>query len=408
MRIGDVIDRRFWIEGRRAAGGMGVVFRALDASTDQHVAIKVLTGTEPEDIGRARREALALAVLTHPAIVRYVANGVTPTGQLYIAMEWIDGTTVADLIDHRGITLREAIGVARVVAGALAAAHDADILHRDVKPSNIVLVGGSMSDVKLIDFGVARFVGGITSLTRTGMVAGTPGYMAPEQVRGTRDLGPAADVFGLGCTLYEMLTGHYAFSGSNQLALMSKVLFTEPRPIGAFCPEMPSAVADVIARMLVKDPAKRLADGGAVAAALAALPPLPDGPRRYFTTPEPASPAPAVALAHVMVIAGRSHPDDVREPPPPELHQAIDLVIHAWGGAPVILASGAIVGYFQGERDDIRPRADKCAAELRELLPDWKVVVSSRFADAGAAAEHGAKKLATEVVAGIFGSLKPQ
>ena len=402
MKPGDTIDDRFWLEGRHGSGGMGVVFRAVDLVSGARVAIKVLTRTAPDDVSRARREALALSVLAHPGIVSHVADGVTADGWLYLAMEWVEGPTLADRLDAEGLSLREAVSVARAVAAALAAAHDAGIVHRDVKPSNIVLVDNSLARAKLIDFGVARFTGGVTSLTRTGVVLGTPGYMAPEQVRGKRDPSPAADVFGLGCTLYEMLTGSYAFAAPHQIALLAKVLFSDPPPLAERCPEAPAALVAIVEGMLTKDPATRLGDASSVVAALDALGQLPDGQRRP-TTPAPTVVDATSVDAHVMVIASRVHPDDGCEPPPPDVQRAIEQAIQPAGGTVVVLTTGAVVGHLSGPDPVVQMRAERFAAELASLLPEWSVVVSSAFADAGAAAEHGAHKLATAVMSAIFG-----
>ncbi|MCW5806015.1 MAG: serine/threonine protein kinase, partial [Deltaproteobacteria bacterium] len=282
MEPGDHVGERFWIGEQVGAGGMGVVYKALDDETEQPVALKVFTGRRDADIARARREAMAVAMLEHPNIVRHVASGLLPDGRLFLAMEWIEGLTVADRVDRAGFTLREAVATVRGLAAALAVAHDAGIVHRDVKPSNAILEGGDPARAKLIDFGVARFGTVATSLTLAGLALGTPGYMAPEQVRGELDLTPATDVFGLGVLFYECATGSYTFTGDHAAALMAKVLFADPQPLGARCPEAPPQLVRLADAMLRKEAHLRPADGAAVVAALDAIGPIPDGPRRQL------------------------------------------------------------------------------------------------------------------------------
>jgi hypothetical protein len=153
------------------------------------------------------------------------------------------------------------------------------MVHRDIKPSNVMFVGGDFEQVKLLDFGIARLVGQ-QSFTRTGMVVGTPGYMAPEQVRGHRDVGPAADVFALGCVLYACLCGQPPFTSQHKLATLASILFLDPIPIAQRCPEAPAALISLVEHMLAKEPSARPADAGVVARELAALGPLPESPRR--------------------------------------------------------------------------------------------------------------------------------
>ena len=189
---------------------MGIVFRAVDERSGQDVAVKVLDWEI--DPVRAQREAQVLAATEHRSIVRYIADGITPDGRMFVAMEWVEGETAADHIASAGFTVAEAVAIARQVADALATAHAGGIVHRDVKPANVLLVGGDVDEVRLIDFGVAR-VAAASSLTRTGMTMGTPGYMAPEQARGDSSIDARADQFALGTVLYEMVSGRFAFDG---------------------------------------------------------------------------------------------------------------------------------------------------------------------------------------------------
>src|SRR4051812_9777208 len=206
MEPGILVGGRFEIERRAGAGGMGVVYRARDRQGGL-VALKVLRDPSPIAIERFAREASILADLEHPGIVRYVAQGTTPEGEIYIAMEWLDGEDLHHFLWRQGVGIAESVDVARRIAEALTTAHARGIVHRDIKPSNVFVVGGDLGHLKVLDFGVARLRESDRRATATGATLGTPGYMAPEQVRGERDVDTRADVFSLGCVLFECLTG---------------------------------------------------------------------------------------------------------------------------------------------------------------------------------------------------------
>jgi eukaryotic-like serine/threonine-protein kinase len=400
MEPGQLVGGTYRLEARVGVGGMGVVFRARDEGSGEVVAIKVLDGAI--DAARARREALALRSLSHPGIVRYVADGEAADGRIFLVMEWLDAITLAERIAGAGCTLAEAVAVARQVAAALAVAHRAGIIHRDVKPSNILLVGGEIDGVKLIDFGVAR-VAAATALTRTGVTMGTPGYMAPEQARGERQLTVAADLFALGCVLHECATGGPAFSGSAVAALMTKILFAEPAPLARHCPEAPAALCRVLERMLCKDPGRRLADAVALIADLDALGALPAGPRRHsrhlVDAPTERS---GRAAAHCLVVAGRGQPDDVLAPPTPPQEEALRAAVARWGGRCEVLLTGVVVAHFAGDAADIEPRAAGCAAELRRIAPELVTVVSEAEPELGTVADQATARLSHAALAAIF------
>ena len=403
MHPGDKIADRFRIENPIGEGGMGVVYRAIDETTGRRVAVKTIAGKTSDEIARARREAMALSLLDHPNIVRHIAHGETAEGHLYLAMEWLEGTTLADRIDNTGLSLVEAVSVARQIASALAAAHEVGLLHRDLKPTNVILVGGDPNTVKLIDFGVARFSTVATSLTVTGTAMGTPGYMAPEQAHGSRELWPATDVFGLGVLLYECAAGRAAFTGANQAALMTKVVFAHPAPLDRHCPEAPHDLVLLVEFMLAKDPERRPLDGAAVIALLDKLGPIPPGPRRPLRRDVgPESDAP---VTHCIVLVMSGHPNETVDPPSPEITRTLLQRATELEGEMRILATGAVVAHFQGAAEEVHARASWWADHARGHLPTWLVEVSSAEPDIASAAERCAKTVAVNAIAAIFGDL---
>ena len=403
------MDGRFRLLERVGAGGMGVVHRAIDERDGSTVAIKLLSGRNPHDIERAHREAQILARLSHPAIVGHVADGTTTDGTLYLAMAWIDGTTAATRLANEGFSVREAVAMARRIADALAAAHRAQILHRDIKPSNVLLPGDDPAAAVLIDFGVSRLTDAIQSLTRTGVTIGTPGYMSPEQARGERDLTPAADVFALGCVLYECLTAKPAFSGMHSAAVLVKILFGDPQPLEVVCREAPPRLVALVSAMLAKDLTKRLPDCDAVLRAIDAIGALPAGPRRssHSQISEPTRVAPPVAVMHCLVSAARGNPDDMLEPP--SAVECADLAaIAATNHADLeLLATGGVVVHVTGEAHDAAARAALIALAMRRLLGGWSIAISSLRADVQAAAEGGAAMLTSAAMAAIFTKRPP-
>ena len=254
---------------------MGRVFEGIDTQSGQRLAIKVLirgeNGTTAAEERRFAAEAELLEQLAHPAIVRYVAHGATLAGEPYLAMEWLDGETLAARLSRGSLSLSETIAVATRTLAALTVAHEAGVIHRDLKPSNLLLVDGDPSHAKLIDFGVAHVVETHDRLTRTGAVIGTPGYMAPEQARGGRALDGRADLFSVGCVMYECLTGRRAFAGTEPIGVLAAVLTDEPAPADQLVPELPHRLSDLVSRLLAKQPEQRPPSAARVSAELATI-----------------------------------------------------------------------------------------------------------------------------------------
>ena len=294
MEPGDVVANRFELEELAGSGGMGLVYRARDRVDGSLVALKVLARADDDDAERFVREAVVLAGLEHPAIVRYVAHGRTPAGLAWLAMRWLVGEDLAQRLERGGLTLADSVALVARVADALSLAHARGVVHRDVKPSNLWLVDGRIDAVTVLDFGVARLRDAAHRSTRTGIALGTPGYMAPEQARGERSIDARADVFSLGCVFFECVAGRPAFVGEHVMALLAKILVEEPPRLAEVRPDVPAAIDALVAAMMAKDPGARPADAASVIEALRSLGPLDAGAapatrvdaRRALTTGE--------------------------------------------------------------------------------------------------------------------------
>jgi len=276
MQPGARVAGRFEIVGEAARGGMGTVFRARDRRDRRDVALKVLRVDALGNVARFEREAAILAELRHPNIVEYISHGATPDGLRYLVMEWVDGETLAHRLAHAGLTGPAIIAMAVRLCRALAALHARDLVHRDLKPSNVMLVGGDAARVKLVDLGIARRTTEAGRLTRTGVVVGTAGYLAPELVRGRSAVFDGrADLFALGCVLHECFTGVAAFQGDSTLAVSAKVLLHDPPPLRALDPSVPPALDELVSALLARRPDQRPAEAAAVERALTELGTLP-------------------------------------------------------------------------------------------------------------------------------------
>lgn len=241
-------------------GGMGTVFRARDTRLNRTVAIKSLRGASPDRKARFLQEAQSASALNHPNIVT-VHDLLTEAGEDFIVMEYIPGQTLDRVIPKNGLRLDEVLRLAIPVAAALTAAHEAGIVHRDVKPSNIIVRDDGT--VKVLDFGLAKLteaaLADADEATRTmraeteeGAILGTVSYMSPEQAEG-RKVDARSDIFSFGAVLYEMVTGHRAFTGSSKLSTLSAILKEDPKPLSGLGLDMPRELDRIIARCLRKD-----------------------------------------------------------------------------------------------------------------------------------------------------------
>jgi serine/threonine protein kinase len=250
---------------------MGTVYQAVDRESGSLVAIKILHQTSTIETARFEQEARLLAELHHPGIVRYFANGLTAQGQPYIAMEWLEGETLEERMSRGRLGPAAAAQVAACVLDALSAAHARGVVHRDIKPSNVFLVGWKLTNVRLLDFGIARRVYDPHRLTRKGSTVGTPLYTSPEQARGRHDIDGRSDMFSLGCVLYEALTGEPPFAGDSALDVMTRVCEGRYTPITERRSGLPAELVDLLGRMLTANPRNRPASTQALAAEFRAL-----------------------------------------------------------------------------------------------------------------------------------------
>jgi predicted Ser/Thr protein kinase len=260
------LGQRYRLVRRIAAGGMGSVWEAEDTVLHRRVAVKVLSDGLAADerfAERFRTEARAAAGLSHANVAGVFDYGVDD-GSQFMVMELIEGGTLADRLAGGPLQPEEAVRIAVEIAHALQAAHDAGIVHRDVKPGNVMLT--SSGDVKVMDFGIAA-AAWAAPLTTTGHTMGTATYLSPEQAQGERAT-PRSDVYSLGVVLYEMLAGRPPFAGDSAVAVAAAHAHERPPPLGEWAPGAPAHVLAACERALAKDPADRPASAAAFAAML--------------------------------------------------------------------------------------------------------------------------------------------
>ncbi|SRR6266571_263441 len=321
LMLDQTLSGRYRVEQLLGSGGMAQVYRGTDTVLSRPVAIKVLSSDyagDPAFVERFRREAQAAARLNHPTVVSVFDTG-SDDGVHYIVMEFVSGQTLAEVLATEGpLPPERAAWVTARVAEALSFAHEAGLVHRDVKPGNVMLT--ERGDVKVMDFGIARAAAGPgQDLTETTSILGTAAYLSPEQAEG-KPVDPRSDIYSLGVVLYELLTGRAPFTGSTPVAVAYKHVTEEPTPPSAVQPGVPPAVEAIAMRALAKDPAQRYqsaermradleaAAGGASAAAV----PIPDTERldrdRTATLPPvvapPARRPPSRRRAWPYVLAG--------------------------------------------------------------------------------------------------------
>lgn len=284
LSMGELVADRFEVRALAGVGGMGAVYRAWDRQTSSMVALKLLL-SHNADAERFVREARVLSELVHPNIVRHVAHGSCADETLYLAMEWLAGTDLARRLVQHGLTVSESVELVRRVAEAMGVAHARGIVHRDLNPRNLFLVQGDVRQIRVLDFGIATLGSLGTRLTVSGSAIGTPCYMAPEQAQGLNQITPRADVFALGCVLFECLTGRRAFAGRTLMEMLAKILVDDVPFVSSLGVRVPPEVDRLVASMLAKRADERPADGAQVADALSHFAGLDDArPERVFVS----------------------------------------------------------------------------------------------------------------------------
>ncbi len=269
--VGQLLDGRYRVEARHARGGMATVYEAHDDRLDRTIALKVMHPSLAEDeefVSRFIREARSAARLSHPNVVSVYDQG-ADQGHVYLAMEMVRGKTLRELIRDRGhLSPRQALEVMEPVLAALGAAHAAGLIHRDVKPENVLLSDDGR--VKVADFGLARAVTGATSHTTTsGVLMGTVAYLSPEQVtKGTAD--PRSDVYAAGILLYEMLTGSKPYDGETAIQVAYRHVHDDVPPPSTVVPGLAAELDHLVARATNRDPDQRPADARVFLAEVAA------------------------------------------------------------------------------------------------------------------------------------------
>ena len=254
--IGSLLLDRFLIEEEIGHGGMGIVYVATDKELGERVALKVITRTmadDPQMAERFRREASAARKITHPNVIRIHDLG-DHHGLLFLSMEFFSGRSLSDLLNRRQkLPLNETKGIISQVADALDAAHAAGVIHRDLKPQNILV--SDARDVRVIDFGLAKATY-LPGMSATGLIMGTPEYMSPEQVRGGT-VDQRSDIYSLGAVVYQMLTGQPPFIAETPIAVGFLHCSETPRSLMEISSGIPQTVEDVVLKALAKEPSQR-------------------------------------------------------------------------------------------------------------------------------------------------------
>ncbi len=459
MQPGDTIADRFVIERAVAAGGMGRIYRARDRHSDSSVAIKLLTQESESARSRFLQESTVLAEIQHPGVVRYVAHGRTSAGAAYLAMEWLEGEDLAGYLrrqrrpspgsDERPggaedsfsdpifdgldslpagtpadaassddepyawyetevsrpartpLPIATAVVLGRRLASAVAELHRRGVVHRDLKPSNVFLPGSVVEQLKVVDLGTVwrERPGGLRASEE--VLVGTPHYMAPEQAHIDGEITPATDVWAIGCVLYFCLTGCRPFTGDDPIAILARIIVEDPTPVEVLRPDVPPALAAVIAQAMHKEPNERPADAAELArmferigevSGIIARPDAPSTGRRATTQSRLTSSERRVtclALADVDGPAGISDED----------RAALARVVAPSGCQLSQLADGTLLMTVPGNHPptDQATRAARAALAARDLSPGLRLVLATGRTDGphvvGAAVSAAARAL---------------
>lgn len=312
--LGQVIVGRYRVVGVIGHGGMCSVYRAEDRERQRPIALKVLPrdrAATPDMAARFKREAMVGKRIADPHVVAVVDSGSLEDGSLYLAMELLEGRSLAELLQEGRLPVRRAVDIARQMLSGLETAHALGIVHRDIKPGNVVLArSGRKDDVKLIDFGIATNDRAAIKLTVAGVAFGTPEYISPEMAMGV-PVDERADLYSVSVVLFQMVTGQLPFSAEDPKALLRAHVHDPPPRPRAVAPELPAALEEVILRALAKTPEERFPSASAMRSALeGVLLPRPTRRRRRWVWL-------GLVLAATVAVAAAWWSRD-RSPPKPE------------------------------------------------------------------------------------------
>jgi serine/threonine-protein kinase len=360
------LDARYELGHRIGGGGMAEVVEAYDRKLDRRVAVKLLRNGSGDPRARERfvHEAQVAARLTHPNVVAVFDVGETG-GQPYLVMELIDGHTLREVLDERGaLPVEQALAAGDAVLAALGAAHAHGLVHRDVKPANVLI--GADGRVKLADFGIAKAIqGAVAGLTATGQIIGTPAYLSPEQVEGA-EATPRTDLYAVGVVLYEMLAGTPPFRADQPLAVALAHRNDPVPPLETHRRDLPAGLAPVVSRALEKDPVRRFANAAEMRSALKSV---RNGAASARNDPTIAAAAPDVTRTLPSAAAPPDEPPIAS--PAPRTHRRRRTRRSGTGMAIALFAAAAVIGaaagwlIFRGE--DGRVRAERAGIAVPPL-----------------------------------------
>ena len=396
---GEKIGGRFAVRHVARRGGMGTIHAGTDLETGQPVAIKIIGVPSGSSGARFAREARILSELSHPGIVRYLAHGANADGILYLVMEWLEGQDLADRLSAGRLTVEDSFALVRRVAEALEVAHLRGIVHRDIKPANLFLGHGDPRDVRVLDFGIARFSVPEPTLTQNNSLIGTVGYMSPEQAMCEADIDARADVFSIGCVLYQCLTGRAPFASAHPVGVLAKVLREEPLKASELCPDLDPRIDGLLSKLLAKRREDRLPGGAAICEYLDALA-RPEVRPPSWSQRRTTQPGQSGEQRIISVILGRStreHRGEVR------IGDELSAELTSKFGAEIApLKGGAVLLVLTGlaEANDRAVQAARCALFFQENQPDLVLSVATGLAETagrvpvGAAIDRAAAQLA--------------
>lgn len=357
--IGEVLAGKYRVDEKLAEGGMGCVYRATHVLMEKAVAVKVLhpaLAADDKIVARFTREAKAASRISHPHAIVVTDFGEAENGVVYLVMEYLRGRTLKEIVRAEGpLSLERTVDIVRQVGGALQAAHDQGVVHRDLKSDNIMLVETGDADwAKVLDFGIAKVTDTLgkpdPGLTAPNLIIGTPQYMSPEQCSQASEIDARSDIYSLGVILYEMLAGHVPFTGDSPTAIMMAHMQEPPPSVLEERRDLPASVGRVVARALAKQPDERyqsaseLADAFAEAASEAAPAATSAGvianasETERIVIPTAANEVPRTTVREsdeeLTVVSGARRADSAELPPPPVVAAAPPPAAHSSNFSP--------------------------------------------------------------------------